>query len=92
MAENESFSKDEFFYPRSRYYGHFTPSNLTFNANLQEFATQVGYTSGLETNGKITSAEAYRQIKQLFKQLKQSKKTLGIRNHPPTDGNQAPSA
>ena len=69
MAENESFNRDEFFYPRSRYYGHFTPTNLAFNANLQEFATQVGYICGLETNGKITSAEAYRQVKQLFKLL-----------------------
>jgi hypothetical protein len=85
MLDNESFSKDEFLYPRSRYYGNFTPSNLAFNANLQEFATKIGYVCGLETNGKISSAEAYRKIKQQFKQLKQSKKTLGI-------GNQAPGS
>jgi hypothetical protein len=83
MADNGFFSKDEFLYPRSRYYGNFTPSNLTFNANLQEFSTHVGYVCGLETNGKISSAEAYRKIKAKFKLLKQSKKALGIGNQPP---------
>jgi hypothetical protein len=92
MTHPEGPSKDEFLHPRSRYRGNFTPTNLAFNANLQDFATQVGYVCGLETNGKITGAESYCQIKQLFKQLKQSKKTLGIRNHPSTDGNQASSA
>ncbi len=76
MPDDQPPSKDEFLHPRSRYYGEFMPSNLLFNANLQEFATQVGYICSLETNGKISSAEAYRQIKQLFKSLKQSKKGL----------------
>ncbi|MGA7935082.1 MAG: hypothetical protein WCA35_16160 [Kovacikia sp.] len=83
MAEKEWSSKDDFLYPRSRYYGNFTPSNLAFNANLQEFSTHVGYVCGLETNGKISSAEAYRKIKAEFKLLKQSKKALGIGNVPP---------
>jgi hypothetical protein len=83
MTNNGSFSKDEFLYPRSRYNGDFTPSNLAFNANLQEFSTQVGYVCGLETNGKISSTEAYQQIKRKFKQLKQSKKSLGIGNQSP---------
>jgi hypothetical protein len=92
MAEDGSVSKDEFLYPRSRYYGTFTPPNLVFNANLQEFATQIGYVCGLETNGKISSAEAYRKIKQNFKQLKQSKKSLGIGKPSLPPGNQEPSA
>jgi organic radical activating enzyme len=71
-------SKDEFLYPRSRYQGDFSPSNLAFNANLQEFAARVGYICALETNGKLSSAEAYQQIKQIFKELKRSKKSLGI--------------
>jgi hypothetical protein len=83
MTDNGSFSKDEFLYPRSRYNGNFTPSNLAFNANLQEFSTQVGYLCALETNGKLSSAEVYQQIKRQFKQLKQSKKSLGIGNQPP---------
>ncbi len=78
MSDDQPPNKDEFLRPRSRYYGNFTPSNLIFNSNLQEFATQVDYICSLETGGKISSAEAYRQIKQLFKRLKQSKKGLGI--------------
>jgi hypothetical protein len=78
MTEDKPPSKDEFLRPHSRYYGEFTPTNLVFNSNLQEFAAQVGFICALETNGKMSSAEAYRQIKGLFKSLKQSKKGLGI--------------
>ncbi|MDF5733307.1 MAG: hypothetical protein PUP92_36315 [Rhizonema sp. PD38] len=70
--------KDEFLYPRSRYYGQVKPQNLIFNANLQEFAQKVGYITSLETSGKISPQEAYSQIKLLWKQLKQSKKELNI--------------
>jgi hypothetical protein len=87
MEQKDWSSKDKFLHPKSRYRGNFTPSNLIFNANLQEFATQAGYICSLETNGKLTSAEAYRQIKQLFKQLKQSKKELGIGNQAPGNSN-----
>lgn len=68
----------DFLYPRSRYRGQFKPEKLVFNANLQEFAQRVSYLSSLETGGKISSEEAYCQIKVLWKQLKQSKKELGI--------------
>lgn len=77
-----SISKDDFLYPRSRYYGHVKPENLVFNANLQEFAQKVGYICNLETGGKITTEEAYKQIKLLWKQLKQSKKQLKIGEQP----------
>ena len=70
--------KSEFLYPRSRYYGQFKPENLVFNANLQEFAQRVSYISSLETNGKLSPEESYEQIKGLWKQLKHSKKALGI--------------
>jgi hypothetical protein len=91
MAEDGSVRKDEFLNPRSRYYGNFTPPNLVFSANLQEFSTQVGYVCGLETNGKLSSEEAYRKIKQKFKQLKQSKKSLGIGKPFISPGNQDPA-
>jgi hypothetical protein len=78
MSENQLPSKDEFLSPRSRYYGDFTPENLIFNANLQEFANQIGLVCSLETGGKISGTEAYRQIKQLFKSLKMSNEELGI--------------
>ncbi|MGK7918741.1 MAG: hypothetical protein AB4080_01865 [Trichodesmium sp.] len=69
---------DDFLYPRSRYYGDFTPENLLFNANLQEFTQKVSLICGLETGGKISAEEAYYQIKHLWKELKKSKKNLGI--------------
>ncbi len=74
--------RSEFLNPRSRYYGNVRPENLLFNANLQEFANRVSLVCGLETNGKLTPEESYKQIKTLFKQLKQSKKQLGIGKQP----------
>jgi hypothetical protein len=68
--------QEDFLYPRSRFYGDFSPQQLTFNANLQEFATRVGYISGLQTGGKLSSDEAFEEIKSLYKQLKRSRKTL----------------
>lgn len=70
-------SKD-FLYPRGRYHGHFTPENLAFDANLQEFAQRISYICALQSNGKLSPEEAYQQIKNLWKQLKISKKQLGI--------------
>lgn len=69
---------DRYLYPYSRYYGSFNAEMLAFNANLQEFAQKVGYISCLETSGKLAPEEAYSKIKELWKQLKRSKKELGI--------------
>ena len=33
--------KDEFLYPLGNFNGEFTPQNLAFNANLQQFAQKV---------------------------------------------------
>ncbi|OYQ67137.1 hypothetical protein B9G53_01930 [Pseudanabaena sp. SR411] len=63
-------------FPQSRYYGKFTPENLVFNANLQEFSHRVGIICGLETGGKISSQEAYLQVAELWQQLEQSKQNL----------------
>ena len=73
--------KENFLNPRSRYYGEFKPENLVFNSNLQEFAQKIGYICNLETGGKISNSEAYQQIKALWKQLKHSRKELGIRDN-----------
>jgi hypothetical protein len=70
--------RDNFLFPRSRYYGEFSPQQLTFNANLQEFAQRISYISGLQTGGKLSPDEAYDQIRSLYKQLKRSKKGLEI--------------
>ncbi len=74
--------KDDFLYPRGRYYGQVKPENLVFNANLQEFAQRVSYICNLETAGKVPPEQAYDQIKELWKNLKNSKKQLGIGEHP----------
>jgi hypothetical protein len=77
--------KSDFLYPRGRYYGDFTPQKLAFNANLQEFAQKVSYICNLETGGKISSIEAYEEIKKLWKDLKTSKKELQIGEEPPSE-------
>ncbi|NDJ17278.1 DUF7219 family protein [Myxacorys almedinensis] len=73
---NADRSKNEFLYPTARYRGDFTPEHLAFNANLQEFAQRVSLLCGLETSGKIPPQEAYDEIRELWKQLKESKKNL----------------
>lgn len=75
-------NRSDFIYHRNRYHGNFQPINLAFNANLQEFAQKIGYISSLETAGKLTPEEAYGQIKALWKELKNSKKQLGIGQNP----------
>jgi hypothetical protein len=76
-------NREQFLYPIGRYRGEFTPENLAFNANLQEFAQRVSVICALETGGKITSEDAYEQIKQLWYNLKRSKNTLLNEPKPP---------
>lgn len=76
---------DFFLYHNNRYYGQVKPENLVFNSNLQEFTQKVSYICSLETSGKLTPEEAYRQIKGLWKDLKRSKKQLGIGVKPVDD-------
>lgn len=56
----------------------FSAENVMFDANLKEFATRVGMICGLEAGGRLTAQEAYRQIRDLWKQLKRSHRNLGI--------------
>jgi hypothetical protein len=72
----ENPDKENFIYPRAKYYGKFTPQNLAFNANLQEFGQRVALICGLECNGKITSEKAFEDIKALWNCLAASKETL----------------
>ncbi|MEO1623257.1 MAG: hypothetical protein AAFU53_19780 [Cyanobacteria bacterium J06632_3] len=71
---------EDYAMPRVPYHGEFTPQNLAFNANLQEFAQRVALICSLETGGKVSSAEAYKDIKKLWKELKASKKNLLKKN------------
>jgi hypothetical protein len=74
MAE----SLDSFLYKKHTYNGQFNPENLVFNANIQEFAYKTNYACSLQTGGKLSSEEAYKQIKASWKKLKRSKKQLNI--------------
>jgi hypothetical protein len=76
MSRDSENDKEKFLYPLGRYYGKFSPEYLAFNANLQEFAQKASYICALETNGKISAEEAYDRIKQLWSQLKASKREL----------------
>ena len=75
MANNR---KRDFLHPRHSYHGQIKPENLVFNSNLQEFAHKISYICNLETAGKIPPEDAYTKIKSLWKELKRSKKELGI--------------
>jgi hypothetical protein len=64
--------------PRLRYQGEFTPENLAFDSNLQEFALRVAYICGLETAGKITPNDAHRRIRALYEELERTHVGLEI--------------
>ena len=68
----------DFLYPRSPYYGDLKSEHLEFNAQLQDFSQRVSYISGLQTGGKLSSEEAYKQIHILWKNLKMIKKKILI--------------
>lgn len=76
---------NNFLYPRHPYHGKVKPENLVFNSNLQEFAQRVSYICNLETGGKLPPEQAYKEIKSLWKELKRSKKELGIGESNATD-------
>ena len=68
--------KDRSFNPISNFRGEFSPQNLAFNANLQEFTNRISIICALETGGKISSNEAYQQIKELWIKLDASRQNL----------------
>lgn len=55
-----------------------TAENMAFKENLGEFSRRVGIIVSLEINGKVSQTEAYGKIKNLWKQLKKSKKGLNV--------------
>jgi hypothetical protein len=69
-------NKENFLYPKSKFRGEWTPENVVFDDNLQSFSSQINYICNLENAGKIAPIEAYRRIKNLWKNLKRSKKNL----------------
>jgi hypothetical protein len=53
-----------------------SPERLVFHQNLESFADRVGLVVGLQANGKLSQEQAYAQIKKIWSQLKESKKSL----------------
>lgn len=82
MEQSEHNDKKRFFYPQATYHGEVKPENLIFNANLQEFDHKVRYITALQTSGTLDPIDAYKQIKELWRQLKNSKKMLNIGEEP----------
>ncbi|TAF20762.1 MAG: hypothetical protein EAZ76_01150 [Nostocales cyanobacterium] len=68
----------DFLYPRYPYHGQLKAEYLVFNGHLQEFSQRVNYICNLQSGGKISPEEAYRQIHLLWKQLKRSKKAIPV--------------
>lgn len=61
----------------SSYHGSsWSPNRLAFHQNLEQFADRVGLIVGLQGNGKISQEEAYRQIRELVSELKNSRRQL----------------
>ena len=44
--------------------------------NIHNFSTHVGYISSMACGGKLTAEESYKEIKKLYKAMKQSHKSL----------------
>lgn len=82
MEQTAQINKNQFLYPSDRYHGEFSPENLVFSANLQEFTQRASYIYNLQNSGKLNSQEAYNRIEALWKQLEHSKKQLGIGDRP----------
>jgi hypothetical protein len=71
-----NLDKESFLNPIPSFRGEFSPQNLAFNANLQEFTNRVSIICALETGGKISPDQAYQEIKTLWGKLEQSKSYL----------------
>lgn len=82
MERTAQVDKNRFLYPYDRYHGQFSPENLVFSANLQEFTQRASYIYNLQNSGKLKPEEAYDRIETLWKQLERTKKQLGIGEHP----------
>ena len=65
-------------FPFGRHVGHFSPENLAFNANLQEFSLRVNQIVGFHDQGRLTADEALHQLERLWTEFKHSKSGLRI--------------
>ena len=49
-----------------------SPNRLMFHQNLEQFAERVGLIVALQANGKVSQEHAFNEIRQIWKQLKES--------------------
>jgi hypothetical protein len=71
-------SASDFIHVNNHFYGEFTPTNLVFDSNLQEFSRRVGFICALENGGKLSPQSAFSQIEGLWEVLESSAHNLGI--------------
>ena len=72
MDNKRKNAKNEFLCPKSAYRGQDCLDGFIFNSNLQEFTHRLGYISGLHTNGKLSSQDAFQYIEQLWEKVEVS--------------------
>ena len=53
-----------------------SPQRLMFHQNLEQFAERVGLIVALQGNGKISQEKAFSEIRQIWKDLKESRGEL----------------
>ena len=53
-----------------------SPQRLMFHHNLESFAERVGLLVGLQSNGKVSQEQAFAEIRDLWKNLKDSRSSL----------------
>ena len=63
---------NSFLYPKSPYSEDFTSNDFLLDADLSEFCIIICYVCRLESEGKITYGEAYKQIKSVWHKLQHS--------------------
>lgn len=78
MNNSELINKHNFLDQNYQYRGEFTPNNLVFNANFQEFSRRVGYICNLQTAGKLSTEESYKLLESLWEQSKHNFHSLNI--------------
>ncbi|BAY11129.1 DUF7219 family protein [Calothrix sp. NIES-2098] len=76
MEQCNNKDKNSFLASYPRDYARIKSENKEFTLNLREFSQRVEFITCLETHGKLSPEEAYKQIKALWQELKNSKKHL----------------
>jgi hypothetical protein len=66
----------DFIYPHNEFHGEDRSDYVRFDQELQSFAQRTAMISSLETSGKVSPVEAYRQIEFMFYRLKRSRRQI----------------